>query len=452
MLHPDRQEAPALPSRMRAGRGSVPPMFKRSRPPGDPVTIYLDGEPIPAERGEPLAAALYAADKTILARSPKLHRPRGASCFRGGCDGCLARVDGVPNVMTCLVPARGGERVDAQNVVGSRKADLLRVTDWFFAKGLDHHHLMAGVPGISTVVQSVARKVAGLGRLPSEIVEPRPARRLEADVAVVGGGITGIAAAAHLSATGRSVVLIDDGLALGGAVAFSPSRAAELLAERPLAGVEVLTRSVAAGYYDGELLVVTAAGDAVTLRPRATLFATGAHDGLLAVPGNDLPGVLSARALAGLVHAGIVPDGPVALVGSGFWADELARALGEASLHRIAPTDLVDIRGTGGVRAVSVRRDGVLTMHDVAVVALDLPGAPAFELPAQAGAGTHFDPALGYVVTTDAQGLAAPSQALRGAAPASVWAAGECAGKPFDPDALRAEGHRVATAIAASLA
>ena len=111
-------------------------------------------------------AALLASDKTILARSPKLHRPRGPSCFRGACDGCLARVDGVPNVMTCLVPAQGGEHVDAQNVIGSRKADLLRVTDWFFAKGIDHHHLMAGVPGLSDVMQSFATKVAGPGRMP----------------------------------------------------------------------------------------------------------------------------------------------------------------------------------------------------------------------------------------------------------------------------------------------
>src|SRR5262245_41273960 len=170
-------------------------MSKRSRALTDPVTIHLDGEALPAERGEPLAAALLAADKTILARSPKLHRPRGPSCFRGGCDGCLARVDGVPNVMTCLAPARGGEQISAQNVVGSRKADLLRVTDWFFAKGIDHHHMLAGVPGLSDVMQSFASKVAGLGRLPGSAEPPRPARRLEADAVVIGAGVAGIAAA-----------------------------------------------------------------------------------------------------------------------------------------------------------------------------------------------------------------------------------------------------------------
>lgn len=416
-------------------------MFRRSRKLFDPVTIYLDGEPIPAERGEPLATALLAADKTILARSPKLHRPRGPSCFRGACDGCLARVDGVPNVMTCLAPARGGEQISAQNVVGSRKADLLRVTDWFFAKGIDHHHMLAGVPGLSDVMQSVASKVAGMGRLPSTPDLPRPARRLEADVVVVGGGVTGVTSASRLRAAGARVILVDDGLALGGALAGAPRRFAEILGAAPLVGVEVLSRAVAAGFYEGEILVVTAAREAVVIRPRATLFATGAHDGVLAVPDNDLPGVLSARALCRLLRSGVEPDGVTAIVGDGFWADELAAALGDHPALRFAASSVVDVRGTGGVRAVTVREGGVLATHRVVLVAVAVAGAPAFELAAQAGAEARFDAALGYVVTATADGRAG----------AGLWAAGECTGKPFAPDALRAEAERVAADVARAL-
>ncbi|MGO8992824.1 MAG: (2Fe-2S)-binding protein, partial [Polyangiaceae bacterium] len=76
-------------------------MPRRLVPPRDAVSITLDGERIVAERGEPIAAALLGAGKWTLARSPKFHRPRGPSCMRGACDGCLARVDGVANVMTC---------------------------------------------------------------------------------------------------------------------------------------------------------------------------------------------------------------------------------------------------------------------------------------------------------------------------------------------------------------
>ena len=417
-------------------------MFQRGRALSDPVTIHIDGEEVTAERGEPLAIALLASDKTILARSPKLHRPRGPSCLRGGCDGCLARVDGTPNVMLCMTAARGGERISAQNVIGSRKADLLRVTDWFFAKGIDHHHMLAGVPGLSAVMQTFAGKVAGLGKLPSTVDVPKAARRMEVDVAIVGAGPAGIAAASTIAASGKRAALIDDGLAPGGSLACMPRRARALLAACPLTRVTVLSESVAAGVYDRELLVVTAEPDAVVVRPRAIVFATGAHDGTIAVPGNDLPGVLSARAVCRLLAAGVEPDGPTAIVGGGFWADELERALGDRPKLRAPASALVDVHGTAGARRVTLRveRDD-LVAHHVAVVALALPGAPSFELAAQAGAEVRFDPAVGYVVAADERGRVAEG----------AWAVGECTGAPIDPDALVAAGKRVARDVIEAL-
>src|SRR5207244_1323340 len=85
-----------------------------------------------------------------------------------------------------------------------------------------------------------------------------------------------------------------------------------------------------------------------------------------------------------------------------WWAAAPARRLGDAGrLPRVDPADLVDVRGTGGVRSITVRRDGKLAVHPVVVVAFALPGAPAYELPAQAGAEVRFDAALGYTVITD---------------------------------------------------
>src|SRR6266542_3658470 len=140
----------------------------RLSPPGRPVDFELDGERIVADKGEPIAFSLIASGKVALCRSPKLHRPHGPYCLRGACDGCLARVDGEPNVMTCMKACAGGERIETQNVLGSREVDLLAVTDWFFPHGIDHHHLLAGVPAAGKFMQKLARHVAGLGRLPEE--------------------------------------------------------------------------------------------------------------------------------------------------------------------------------------------------------------------------------------------------------------------------------------------
>lgn len=414
-------------------------MLERSRPLRDPVTIYLDDAPIQAERGEPIAVALLAAGKITLARSPKLHRPRAPSCLRGACDGCLARVDGVPNVMTCLRPARGGEHVETQNVIGSRESDLLRVTDWFFPKGIDHHHLMAGIPGVSGVMQAFARKLAGLGKLPDAPVAPKEARRLDADVLVVGAGLAGRTVASTLAARGLSICLVDDGVTPGGSLLGAP-RVAEAMEKRhPLGAVQILTCTVAAGVYRGEVLL---ASDeiATVVRAKARVFATGAQDGVLAVPNNDLPGLFSARALSHLAARGILPRGPVAIVGGGFWADQLAAALGDRAV-RVPAAGVLGVKGTSRVRGLQVRdAQGDRTL-DVDVIASALPGAPSFEVAAQAGAGVRFDPQAGYAVACDERGRCGDG----------VWAAGECTGMPFDPEPIARQAERVAADVAAAL-
>jgi sarcosine oxidase, subunit alpha len=423
-------------------------MLRRARAPANPVTIYLDGEPVVAERGEPLAMALLGADKVTLARSPKLHRPRAPSCLRGACDGCLARVDGEPNVMTCLRAALGGERIETQNVIGSRRADLLRVTDWFFPDGIDHHHLMAGVPGVQEVMQGFARKLAGLGRLPSEAAPPQAGKWLDVDVLVVGGGIAGCTAAATLAAAGKRVALVDDGLTLGGA-ARGDAGAAALVEEKQLRSVRVLSASTAVGAFAtaerrppfGEVLVATPDGGRV-VRAGALVLAVGAHDPVLEVANNDLPGVFSARALARVVEAGVLPEGRVALVGDGFWARALVSMLGDEALLRVGQADLLAIRGTGRVRSVEIRAARKETRREeVALVAVDGPGAPAFELAAQAGAEVIWQAPIGYVPQRDAEGRAADG----------VWVTGECAGLTFAPEALAEDARRVAAAVVAAI-
>src|SRR5579859_3134507 len=59
-------------------------MARRLSPPRHPVDFELDGERITGDKGEPLAFSLIGAGKVALCRSPKLHRPHGPYCLRGG--------------------------------------------------------------------------------------------------------------------------------------------------------------------------------------------------------------------------------------------------------------------------------------------------------------------------------------------------------------------------------
>ncbi|MBK8254549.1 MAG: (2Fe-2S)-binding protein [Polyangiaceae bacterium] len=419
-------------------------MLGRRRTLQDPVTIYLDDEPIQAERGEPLAVALLGSNKVTLARSPKLHRPRAPTCLRGACDGCLARVDGLPNVMTCLRSARGGERIETQNVLGSRESDLLRVTDWFFPQGIDHHHLMAGIPGVSSVMVSFARKLAGLGTLPDEKVTEQRARRAEADVLVVGAGISGHVVASQLAALGAKVMLVDDGVASGGSLVCAPSVHKKIADEYTLSSVEKLQGWTAVGIYRREALLASNES-AVVVRPKALVFATGAHDGVLTVPNNDLPGLFSARALSHLGARGVFPLGRTAIVGDGFWADELARVLNENGASdrtvRVPLSSVAGVKGSNRVRALIVSEGKKSRTVDVDVIGHAAPSAPSFEVAEQAGANTVFRPGGGYAVACDEQGKCGDG----------LWAVGECTGLPFEPDRLIENARSVAKNVAATL-
>lgn len=426
----------------------------RLHPPREPVTVHFDGEAVVAQRGEPVAAALVAAGHLALARSPKFHRPRGPACMRAACDGCLARVDGEPNVMTCRVPAADGMRIETQNVVGSRDTDLLRMADWFFPEGMNHHELFAGIPGVQRVMQAFARRVAGLGRLPREPGPVRAAVRRAVDVLVVGAGAAGMAVALELSRRGRAVEVVDDDLAWGGGVRllggawrgrgaatwtgpWAPLLAAfgEAVATSRLV---LRLRTTAAGIYGDDVLVAGEGGVEV-VNARTLVLAPGAHDGVLPFEGNDLPGVMSGRAAAALLHEGVSPGERVVVAvdeGSGPYGEAVARALPSAIIVR---GTVVGARGSARVKEVTVAscKPGAEQRLPCDALVVDAPRAPAYELCAQAGAELAHEP-RGFLV-----------RAVRGDGRIrdGVFAAGEVVGTPLDPGALAAAAQAIAGAV-----
>lgn len=424
----------------------------RLHPPRDPVTLELDGDPIEASFGEPIAVALVGAGLLALSRSPKFHRPRGPACFRGGCEGCLARVDGEPNVMTCLAAARAGTKVETQNVVGSREVDLLRVTDWFFADGMNHHELMAGVPGLGRVMQAFARRVAGIGRLPDAAQAPRPAKRREVDALVVGAGPAGMAVAARLAARGRRVEVVDDQLRRGGSACALPDarfgavvRAYDTLVAQGV--VEHRAATVAGGVF-GDDVLLAGPGGAEIVTAGTLVLATGAHDGVLAFEGNDVPGVMSARAAGTCLEHGVVPGKRIAVVvaeGGGPFGDAYAEALArhadvrragiEVELLRGEPTL---VRGSSRVKGAVVRVKGRTKEVPCDALVVCAPRSPAYELCAQAGAEVRHEP-RGFVVRTGAEGR------IR----VGVFACGEVRGTPLDRAAIERDADAVADAACA---
>lgn len=432
----------------------MPP--RRTRDPSRPVTIQLDGDSIVADADASLLTALAGAGDLLLARSPKFHRPRGPSCLRGGCDGCLMRVDGMPNVMTCMRRPAEGTRVERQNVLLTAKVDILRAADWFFPKGMNHHEMFAGVPGIQQVMQAFARRVSGLGELPDAPAEPvAPMRTVHADVLIAGGGPFGMAAARALEAAGVRTLLVDDRLALGGTLRCFPAGASfagkpvEHTLEQLSSGVgDVLLESTVLGVLEGDDWMIATADGLVRARARAHVVATGAHDPTPLFEGNDLPGVLSARAAGRLLREGVLCGDEIVLDGDGLHARAFAAAAREHGAKVTMVSGVTSVRGLSRVRSAVVGDRRL----DCDAVVFDAPPAPSFELAVQAGGAVRHRPA-GYGVVTDDDGRVVADPGPRDAPPSPrLFALGEVTTAALDPKVWDAAAARLATAIAGALA
>jgi glycine cleavage system aminomethyltransferase T len=196
--------------------------------------IVVDGRPVAFEPGDSVAIALL--------RTGEVPARGGTLCLAGDCGNCLAEVDGIAYVRTCQTAARPGTRVA--------------------------RHPADAMPALPVV--------AAADPLSTPLPARSDVRHIEVDVAVVGGGSSGRAAAADAESVGKSVRILDAG-----------------------SGEEVVA------IYPGPMIVVRTPEAMVHLRPREIVIATGAAEIHPVCPGNRLAGILTARAAERLHGAGV---------------------------------------------------------------------------------------------------------------------------------------------------
>jgi sarcosine oxidase subunit alpha len=285
---------------------------------------------------------------------------------------------------------------------------------------MDHHHFMVKPRVLNEIMKGIARNLAGLGTLPDRVDDgPKTHRHHAPDVLVIGGGPAGRAAASTVRAAGRRCILVDR---LAGTAAHPDD----------LPGTGVF------GIYGDEGIVAAATlqlrGPETihTVSPQHIVFATGSRDSMMALPNNDLPGVVSARGLAALCERDeLVPAGCI-VVGDGAHADALGVRLGAPV---IAPAAVEEIEGGKAVEGVTLR-DRTLPCS---VVALAPRPSAASELARFGGATVTWDGA-GFPIERDEHGRIASD------GPWSAWAVGGAAGV-FDEAEAELDARRVARSI-----
>ncbi|MEM8597587.1 MAG: 2Fe-2S iron-sulfur cluster-binding protein, partial [Pseudomonadota bacterium] len=298
-----------------------------------PIRFRWDGKAYTGLAGDTLGSALLANGIGPVARSFKYHRPRGVMTAGPEETGALVTIGKgarrEPNAKAPAVELFEGLEAFGQNAWPSVRFDLGQVNDLlgsFFTAGF-YYKTFFGITGKGTwewmQFEKLIRRAAGMGRAadPADMAKDHDAYDVIhdfCDVAVIGGGPAGLAAATEAAAAGLDVVLIEQDFALGGRaigrdeiIEGQPADAWIAAQEAGLASARVLRRATAFGLYDTNVLgiyerITEHEGDpdpalpraAIRiLRPARVILATGAIERPIAFGNNDRPGVMLAGAM-----------------------------------------------------------------------------------------------------------------------------------------------------------
>lgn len=198
----------------------------------------------------------------------------------------------------------------------------------------------------------------------------------ERDLAIVGAGPAGLAAAIEAASAGADVLLIDENARPGGQLfkqihKFFGSKdhyagtrgidiGTKLLSDVEALGVEVMLDTVVWGIFADHTLGVIHKRQNHRLRARCICLATGASENALAFPGWTLPGVMGAGAIQTLINVQrVLPGKRVLMVGSGNVGLIVSYQLLQAGAQVVAVVEALPRIGGYGVHASKLRRNGV---------------------------------------------------------------------------------------------
>ncbi len=291
------------------------------------ISFRFEGRAYEGFAGDTIASALAANDVRILSRSFKYHRPRGILTMCGLDANTLVQVGDEPNVLADRRAISDGLVVEGQNYTGSLEHDRetwIEMFGRFLPPGF-YYKAFYRPKGAWKFWEPFIRKRAGLGKVNTAAHHGYYDKEyLFADVAVIGGGPAGLAAARQAAEAGAEVILIDDGAQLGGSLTYArfdaegrlgrdlADEAAKAIAAR--ANIRVLSGAVCTGHFADNWFAIIRGNRLYKLRAKASVIATGSLEQPAVFRNNDLPGVILGSAAQRLIKLYGVRPGRKAVV------------------------------------------------------------------------------------------------------------------------------------------
>lgn len=367
-----------------------------------PVTFTFEGRTYQGFAGDTVASALAANDVWLISRSFKYHRPRGVLTMSGDDGNTMVQVGQEPNVLADILPIHDGLAVMGQHYSGSLVADRDRWIEKFssFLPVGFYYRAFFKPKGIWNFWEKLVRAKAGLGRVDTSTPHGYYDKAYAfADVAVIGGGVAGMAAALEAAKADVEVVLVERQPMLGGSLNYTridvegtsgPALVQELLGQlRAAKNITVMTEATCTGWFTDNFLPIVVANRMVKLRAGQVIVATGAVEQPAVFRNNDLPGIMLGSAAQRLIRIYGVKPGQRAVVacyggtGYGVALDLLDAGVEVAAIVDLSatPTDNprrqaavdrgIEVLQGYGLREANARRDGA---HLAGVVAAPITG------------------------------------------------------------------------------
>jgi sarcosine oxidase subunit alpha len=314
------------------------------------LRFRYDKKELEGEEGDTIASALHAAGVRTLTKSLKYDSPRGFFCGIGKCSSCLMRVNGIPNVRTCIAPLKEGISVEMQDK---------------------------------------------LAELPDAPFSRKPKKKMTVDVLVVGAGPAGLSAAIESATQGATVLVVDENQVVGGQLVKQTHKFFGSKQERAgTRGIDIakeleqrlftlqkegkitlMTNATVIGCYESTRKLRFGVVERCDYQNRlyevlcdAVIIACGAMENMLLFPGNDLPGVYGAGAVQTLMNVyGVKPGDRVLMVGAGNVGLIVAYQLLQAGIKVDRVVEAAPTIGGYHVHAAKLRRCGVpiQTSHSI---------------------------------------------------------------------------------------
>ena len=270
------------------------------------IGFSFEGQSYRGYEGDTIASALAANGVKVLSRSFKYHRPRGILTMAGQDANTLVQLPHEPNVLADRHPIAEGLEVMGQNYSGSLVRDrnaAMAILARFMPVGFYYRSLFRPGRIWEWFWEPLVRRSAGLGKVRLDTAHGYHDKAYAfCDVAVVGAGPAGMAAALSAAVAGAKVWLIEENPVLGGALSYGrfdmeglradALRAEMIAAVEAEANIEVKTNAVCNGWFADNWLPVIQGRRLYKFRAKEMVLAAGCMEQPAQFRNNDLPGTL----------------------------------------------------------------------------------------------------------------------------------------------------------------